>query len=613
MAEEAKKPAAKKPTQTATTGGAGAQPPDTIASYAGASTTGTPQDLESGPYQVVPWSGPDVPIPGSTIPGQPGTNPAMAKGASASEIRQAAIEGLAKYFHITTSPPGTTLEEQVTDALAQKYHTAGTTTAAEKGQAGVPDTRTPAEKKDEPDTSNPFPQSQDPFFAPTKAKQKADTKTAVQAAVPGGGFGHPGAASGLNSAALSQIAKQLNLPDNEDPLVAIAGKLGIHNPKNGASFDTSAATQAHADTTAQQYAGFVSVAFDKKGNLTKQGTAIEKNLVQAGFLDETTSGGTPTANDVQKAYQSYLGAAVNGINSGDPSTSLPPGQGLQAAITYGEKQAKTTQDTATSSESYSYTQGIAAEFGVYLTPNQINSIISDPKIASEITSTGSPDNVADQIKTMVIALYDPTNPNDPAGVANSMFTQIQQAALSYQLPITAANISQMVKNGLQTASVAYPASAVTDVVSKATQAFQQQAAGLYPTVAPQIEAGMSLGGSGGLFTPYFNVAEQYTGVPAASMMADQSSGGISKWGAFAQGGQDPKTGAPTLQTLDQWKKTLMTDPQYGFQNTQGAKNMASQFTSAILNEFGKVNTQGNSSGSAFNSYNPSSALQANTS
>lgn len=613
MAEEAKKPAAKKPTQTAAAGGAGAQPPDTIASYAGASAAaGTPQDLESGPYQVLPWAGPDVPIPGSTIPGQPGANPAMAKGATASEIRQAAIEGLAKYFHITTSPPGTTLEEQVTDALAQKYHTAQQTAAQSTDEGGKGDQRTSAEKKDEPNTSNPFPQSQDPFFAPTKAGQKADTKSEVKAAAPGDTFAHPAASSGLNSQALSQIAKQLGLPDNEDPLVAIAGKLGIHNPKNGASFDTSAATQAHADTTAQQYAGFVSVAFDKKGNLTKQGTAIEKNLVQAGFLDETTSGGTPTANDVQKAYQSYLSAAVNGINSGNPATSLPPGQGLQAAITYGEKQAKTTQDTATSSESYSYTQGIASEFGVYLTPNQINSIISDPKIASEITSTGSPDNVADQIKTMVIALYDPTNPNDPAGVANSMYTQIQQAALSYQLPITAANISQMVKNGLQTASVAYPASAVTDVVSKATQAFQLQAAGLYPTVAPQIEAGMSLGGSGGLFTPYFNVAEEYTGVPASSMMADQSSGGISKWGAFAQGGKDPKTGAPTLQTLDQWKKTLMTDPQYGFQNTQGAKNMASQFSSAILNEFGKVNTDGGSS-QPFNSYNPSSALQANTS
>ena len=50
-----------------------------------------------------------------------------------------------------------------------------------------------------------------------------------------------------------------------------------------------------------------------------------------------------------------------------------------------------------------------------------------------------------------------------------------------------------------------------------------------------------------------------------------------------------------MMTLDQWKTYLMQNPQYGFQNTQGAKDMAEQLSSAILNEFGRVNTNGQSS------------------
>lgn len=607
------------PKKTATSGGAGAQNPDTqttlTSSYTGAGASASiPTALEAAPYQVLPWSGPDVPIPGSTVPGTP------AKGSTPAESHAAAVAGLAKYFGITTPPPGQTVEELVTSALAHKYHVALNTAAASKAQAGVGDSRTPAEKKDEPNTSNPFPQSPDPFFAPTKSGQKADTKAAVKAAAPGDAFARPGQAAGLNTQALSDIAGHLGLDTSKtDPLVAIAGKLGIHNPADN-SASGGALTQTHADTTAAQYAGFVAESFDKKGNLTTKGKAIESELVQAGYLDVNTSGGTPTANDVQKAYQGFLSAAVNGIKTGDPNTSLSPGQGLQAAISYGTKQAQGVQSSATSSESYAYTQGIASEFGVYLTPLQINNIIDDPKIAAEITSTGSPTNVADQIKDMVIKQYNPNNPNDPAGVANSMFVGLQQAALKYQLPLSSDQINTMVQNGLQTASVAYPASAVNDVVSKATEQFQAQAEGLYPSLAAQIKAGSDVQT---LTAPYFNVAEAVTGVPASSMMADASTGGTSKWSAFMQGGQAQAGGTKTggqaaateggnqTMTLDEWKKYLMVNPQYGFSKTQGGKDMGEQMASAILNEFGKANTEGGTQ-TPFGAFSPSSDFAVNT-
>jgi len=144
-------------------------------------------------------------------------------------------------------------------------------------------------------------------------------------------------------------------------------------------------------------------------------------------------------------------------------------------------------------------------------------------------------------------------------------------------------------------------------------------------LSSQIAAGQTVQN---LVAPYFNVAEAYTGVPASTMMADQATGGPSKWAAFLQGGNNPAgatktapgtsaTGSaaqagPQMMTLDQWKQELMQNPTYGFQNTQGAKDMAEQMTSAILNEFGKVNTMGGTS-EPFNQYSPSSALSANTS
>ena len=45
-----------------------------------------------------------------------------------------------------------------------------------------------------------------------------------------------------------------------------------------------------------------------------------------------------------------------------------------------------------------------------------------------------------------------------------------------------------------------------------------------------------------------------------------------------------------MMTMDAWKKELMQDPVHGFQHTTAAKDMASQFSSALLNEFGLINT-----------------------
>ena len=204
-----------------------------------------------------------------------------------------------------------------------------------------------------------------------------------------------------------------------------------------------------------------------------------------------------------------------------------------------------------------------------------------------------------------------------------MFTDIQQSALQYQIPISAQQIGNMVKQSLQGATVESMYVAADAAEAAATKQFQEQAQGSVPGAqSDQIAAGQTVQN---LVAPYFNVAESITGVPASTMMADQQGGGLSKWSAFLQGGNNPSTktaqapgtsddrpaaqAGPQMMTLDQWKTYLMQNPTYGFDKTQGAKDMAEQMTSAILNEFGKVNTNGSSS-QPFNAYNGASDLSA---
>ena len=117
-----------------------------------------------------------------------------------------------------------------------------------------------------------------------------------------------------------------------------------------------------------------------------------------------------------------------------------------------------------------------------------------------------------------------------------MYTDIQQQALPYQIPISAQQIGNMVKTTSRARRSSRMYVAADAAEAAATKQFQEQAQGLYPALASQIAAGQTVQN---LVAPYFNVAESITGVPASTMMADQQSGGLSKWAAFLQGGNNP--------------------------------------------------------------------------
>jgi hypothetical protein len=419
----------------------------------------------------------------------------------------------------------------------------------------------------------------------------------------------------------------------------VASELGIQNAGPNAITDIAEAEGVPTATTAvagnsgtPQTAGqamsfFSQLLGDPTAKITVDGKTMTgsqylasqvTSFTNAGLLDNNQNGakqknGTQYTNtQLAGAYQQVLSQQVQNNQS--------QAQALASLQTNNQSPGQPT------SEMFAFVQGVAQEFGVGLTPDQVTQIADTYGPTAAVSSSASggaardPSSVEDEIKDAVVALYSPpSDPNDPnsvnaygvanpSGVANTMYVDIQQAALKYAIPETPAQIQAMVKNALQGATVESMYVAADAAEAQATETFQQQAAGMYPALSAQIGQGATVQD---LTAPYFNVAEAYTGVPASTMTADQATGGVSKWGNFLQGANDPKTGTPTLMTLDQWKQTLMQDQQYGFQNTQGAKDMAEQFTSAILNEFGKVNTNGGSS-EPFQQFNPSSALEANS-
>ena len=416
-----------------------------------------------------------------------------------------------------------------------------------------------------------------------------------------------------NTKALSEIVQQVAQKmgaqgAGPNALADVAQAQGLPTTQGGAP-----AAPATQQTAGQAYQSFTKELSDPK-NGAKFAAAQVPALEAAGLLDRNAQGGTKQPNgttftntQIASAYQKVLQQQVQNNQSEQEALTALASTGTTA--------------NAPTSEMQAYVQGVAQEFGVGLTTQQVTEIANT--YGANASTADDPSSVEDEIKDAVVALYDPTNPNNPAGVADTMYTDIQQSCVyQYQIPISPAQIGNMVKQSLQGATVESMYVAADAAEAAATKQFQEQAQGLYPALADQIKSGQTVQN---LVAPYFNVAEAITGVPASTMMADQQKGGVSKWAAFLQGGNNPAgatktdlapgqantTGGPQMMTLDQWKTYLMQNPNYGFQNTQGAKDMAEQMTSAILNEFGKVNTNGGSS-QPFNAYNGASDLSANT-
>lgn len=153
----------------------------------------------------------------------------------------------------------------------------------------------------------------------------------------------------------------------------------------------------------------------------------------------------------------------------------------------------------------------------------------------------------------------PVVPDEKGGKAG----EVKKIADDYVIPISDGAISEWDKNGGAEAFKKYA---------------EQIAIGMYPTFAPQIQAGIP---TRILLDPYVQIAAQTLGP-----MMTEPNWADPKWSAALQGGVDPKTGRPVPMNLDEWRKYLMNDPSHGWDKSPQAQQHATNLTDAIHAAFG---------------------------
>ena len=102
------------------------------------------------------------------------------------------------------------------------------------------------------------------------------------------------------------------------------------------------------------------------------------------------------------------------------------------------------------------------------------------------------------------------------------------------------------------------------------------AKGLYPTLAPQIDAGIK---TAYLLDPYRQVGKQMLGEDfEPNFMTDP------KASAALSGGRDPKTGRPVPMSLDEWKGHIQSHPGFGWDKTPAAQEKVASLIQGIQQE-----------------------------
>ena len=145
---------------------------------------------------------------------------------------------------------------------------------------------------------------------------------------------------------------------------------------------------------------------------------------------------------------------------------------------------------------------------------------------------------------------------------------LQKMAHDYQVPMSEQTIKQIAGD------------AVTPEKAKAFESYVQTAAqGLYPTLAPQIKAGIP---TAYLLDPYRQIAKQKLGEDFEPNFQSDP-----KATAALSGGVDPTTGRPAPMSLDQWKQHIMTEPGFGYDKTPEAINTAQQTMEALKEHFSR--------------------------
>jgi hypothetical protein len=139
---------------------------------------------------------------------------------------------------------------------------------------------------------------------------------------------------------------------------------------------------------------------------------------------------------------------------------------------------------------------------------------------------------------------------------------LMNMAEMYHVPMSEGTVKQIAGESVTPEK----ASAFEEYVKTAAQ-------GLYPTLAPQIKAGIP---TAYLLDPYRQIAKQKLGDDFEPNFQSDP-----KATAALTGGTDPQTGRPVPMSLDQWKQHIMTEPSFGYDKTPEAIDRARQVVQSM--------------------------------
>ncbi len=143
--------------------------------------------------------------------------------------------------------------------------------------------------------------------------------------------------------------------------------------------------------------------------------------------------------------------------------------------------------------------------------------------------------------------------------------EFQDLANAYMVPMSEQTLESLAQN------------AQPEALEQFAQYVKTSAAGLYPTLAKQIMAGIP---TDLLVDPYRQVAQQVLGSDIEPDFI-----GDPKSAAALSGGFDPSTGRPAPMSLSQWKQHIKETPEFGWQNSPEAQARAQQIIQAINSGF----------------------------
>lgn len=144
-------------------------------------------------------------------------------------------------------------------------------------------------------------------------------------------------------------------------------------------------------------------------------------------------------------------------------------------------------------------------------------------------------------------------------------SDMKQLAHDYAVPMSEGTLKQIAEDMTPTKARAFE------------DYLKTTASGLYPTLAPQIQAGIK---TAYLLDPYRQVSKQMLGEDFEPNFTSDP-----KSSAALNGGRDPKTGRPAPMSLDEWKGHIRSHAGFGWDKTPAANeevnNVIQQMVAAM--------------------------------